>query len=241
MNLDDAVTLGFEPLIPSVHRFITHSELLKQHLKSLGAENVDCVPFASRIPSISPDKAVEINQANFVIGVFGITDIKTKHFDLIYEACADLANDFPNLRLVCVGEILNDAAEFLNQNNRRTPSWLQLNGRVGESEYWDLLAKCNMTIHVRKIRRLSLSGAVMDSLAMGTPVVCSDSILREMQIPSGLPYSESVGDLSSAADIKNVLRKMIQSKHKSQPDKLIDFARSRDYASYQRELKVALG
>jgi glycosyltransferase involved in cell wall biosynthesis len=210
-------------------------------LKSLGAEYVDCVPFASRIASVSPDKAIEVNRASFVIGVFGITDIKTKHFDLIYEACADLTTDFPNMRLVCVGEILNDAAEFLDQNDRRTPSWLQLHGRVGESEYWELLAKCNMTIHVRKIKKLSLSGAVMDSLAMGTPVVCSDSILREMQIPFGSPYSESVGDLSSAADIKNVIRKMIQSKHESQPDKLIDFARSRDYVSYLRELKVALG
>jgi FkbM family methyltransferase len=240
MNLDDAATLGFEPLIPSVHHFITHSELLKEHLKSIGVKNVDCVPFASRIPNISSDKTNQGGETDFVVGVFGITDIKTKHFDLIYEACADLATDFPNLRLVCVGEILNDAADFLDQNDRRTPAWLQLNGRVDESEYWELLAKCHLTIHVRKIKRLSLSGAVMDSLAAGTPVVCSESILNEMQIPIGLPYSVCLDNDATSTDLKHVLTEILQKRIEIRAEELVDFAKNRGNASYLRNLKAAL-
>jgi glycosyltransferase involved in cell wall biosynthesis len=241
MNLDNAVTLGFEPLIPSAHSFITHSELLKEHLKSIGAKNVDCIPFAARIPNFAPIKPDKLGEKDFIVGVFGITDLKTKHFDLIYEACAELAIEFPSMRLVCVGEMLNDAANFLDQENRRAPSWLQLKGRVNESEYWELLAKSNLTIHVRKIRRLSLSGAVMDSLAMGTPVVCSESILSEMQIPVGFPYSESLGDTCSLAELKNVIKKMIQLENGAQPDRLMEFARSRDSLSYLHELKAVFG
>lgn len=241
MNLDNAVTLGFEPLIPSAHSFITHSELLKEHLKSIGAKSIDCIPFAARIPNFVPIKPNKRDETDFVIGVFGITDLKTKHFDLIYEACAELATEFPSLRLVCVGEMLNDAANFLDLENRRAPLWLQLKGRVSESEYWELLAKSHMTIHVRKIRRLSLSGAVMDSLAMGTPVVCSESILDEMQIPVGFPYSESMGDMCNVADLKIVIKKMIQSNNEPQPDKLMDFARGRNSLTYLRELNVKLG
>jgi FkbM family methyltransferase len=241
MNLDSAATLGFAPLIPSVHRFITHSQILQEHLISVGAKNVYCIPFASRMPSIAPYKADDVSGADFVVGVFGITDIKTKHFDLIYEVCAELSKDFPNLRLICVGELMNDAMIFLDQDNRRAASWLQLNGRVEDSEYWELLARCNVTIHMRKIKRLSLSGAVMDSLAVGTPVICSESILSEMQIPVGLPYSESLGDNCSATELKSVITKMIQRERQSQPDKLMNFARSRDYVGYLRELKVALG
>jgi glycosyltransferase involved in cell wall biosynthesis len=240
MDLDHAATLGFEPLIPSAHRFITHSALLKEHLESIGANNVDCIPFASRIPNTAHAKPSGESQAEFFLGVFGITDIKTKHFDLIYNACADLATEFPNLRLVCVGELLNDAVDFLDQDNRRTQPWLQLKGRVGESEYWDLLAQCQVTIHIRKIRRLSLSGAVMDSLAMGTPVVCSESILSEMQIPVGLPFSESMGDAPGAIELKTAIRKLIQLRKESQPEKLMNFAKDRDHVSYIHELKVAL-
>jgi FkbM family methyltransferase len=240
MDLDRAVTLGFEPLIPSAHRFITHSGLLKEHLESIGAKNVDCIPFASRIPDTAPTKPSGDSQTEFFLGVFGITDIKTKHFDLIYNACAELATDFPNLRLVCVGELLNDAMDFLDQGNRRGQSWLQLKGRVGESEYWDLLAQCQMTIHVRKIRRLSLSGAVMDSLAMGTPVICSESILSEMQIPVGLPFSESMGDAPGATELKTAIRKLIELRSESQPEKLMNFAKDRGQLSYLDELKVAL-
>lgn len=241
MNLDDATTLGFEPLIPSVYRFITHSALLKEHLISIGAKDVDCIAFASRKPNIAPEKPNENSQTEFMIGVFGIIDIKTKHFDLIYEACADLVVDFPNLRLVCVGELLSDAAIFLDHDNRRAQSWLQLKGRVEEADYWKLLANCNMTIHVRKIKRLSLSGAVMDSLAMGTPIVCSESILSEMQIPIGSPYSESIGDELNIAKLKTVIKKMIHLRAESRPEKLIDFAGSRDYVNYLHDLKVALG
>jgi FkbM family methyltransferase len=240
MNLDNAVTLGFEPLIPSVHSFITHSELLKKHLTSIGAKKVDCIPFAARIPNFAPIKPNGLGETDFVVGVFGITDLKTKHFDLIYEACAELVTEFPSLRLVCVGEMLNDAANFLDQGDRRAPWWLQLKGRVSESDYWELLSKSHMTIHIRKIRRLSLSGAVMDSLTMGTPVVCSESILDEMQIPVGFPYSESMGDECSLTEIKSVIRKMIQLKNEAQPDKLMDFAKSRDSLSYLRDLKVIL-
>ena len=112
---------------------------------------------------------------------------------------------------------------------------------VDESEYWELLAKSHFTIHVRKIRRLSLSGAVMDSLAMGTPVVCSESILSEMQIPVGFPYSETIGAMCSLAELKNVIKKMIQLENEAQPEKLMEFARSRDSLSYLHELKVIFG
>jgi hypothetical protein len=122
MNLDNAVTLGFEPLIPSAHSFITHSELLKEHLKSIGAKNVDCIPLPRGYQVLYPTKPNKRDETDFVIGVFGITDLKTKHFDLIYEACAELATEFPSLRLICVGEMLNDAANFLDQENRRAPS-----------------------------------------------------------------------------------------------------------------------
>ena len=240
MNLDEAATLGFEPLIPSAHRLITHSEILKEHLKSIGGSNVECIPFASRIPEAVPNKPVEGSQSEIIVGVFGITDLKTKHFDLIYEACADLVTEFPNLRLVCVGELMNDAMNFLDQDNRRNKSWLELKGRVAESDYWELLVKSHMTIHIRKIKRLSLSGAVMDSLAMGTPVVCSESILSEMQIPVGLPYSESIGDKLDKAELESAIRKMISAGGDSNPNKLISFAKKRNYESYLYELKASL-
>ena len=240
MNLDEAASLGFEPLIPSVHRFITHSAILKEHLKSIGAKNVYCIPFASRNPNMTNMKSSQEDQTDFVIGVFGITDIKTKHFDLIYEACSELAVAFPNIRLVCVGELLNDAANFLDQNSRRNASWLYLKGRVEESEYWELLTKCHITIHIRKIKKLSLSGAVMDSLTVGTPVICSESILSEMQIPLGLPYSVCVGNDSTSTDLKNVLTELIQQKLMIGAEELVDFAKSRDNGSYIRKLKAAL-
>jgi hypothetical protein len=240
MNLDEATSLGFEPLIPSVHNFITHSAILKEHLKSIGAKNVDCIPFASRIPTSTNVKSTRENENDFVIGVFGITDIRTKHFDFIYEACADLVVAFPNMRLVCVGELLNDAASFLDQSNRRDASWLQLKGRVEESEYWELLAKCHVTIHIRKIKKLSLSGAVMDSFAVGTPVVCSESILNEMQIPIGLPYSVCVDNDATSTDLKNVLTEILQQRIEIRAEGLVDFAKSRGNASYIRKLKAAL-
>jgi glycosyltransferase involved in cell wall biosynthesis len=241
MNLDTASTLGFEPLLPSVYHFITHSELLKSHLKSIGASNVDSIPFASRMPSSLPVKLREQTETDFIIGIFGITDIQTKHFDLIYEACAQLFTEFPNLRLISVGEILNDASSFLDQENRRATSWLQLKGRVIESEYWDLLGSCHMTIHIRRIKRLSLSGAVMDSLAMGTPVVCSESILNEMQIPLGPPYSLSIGDEIESVAIMDAIRKMIQLKNEFKRDELIAFAKSRGNFNYTHQLKDILG
>jgi hypothetical protein len=52
--------------------------------------------------------------------------------------------------------------------------------------------------------------------------------LSEMQIPVGFPYSESMGDTCSVVDLKNAIRKMIQSNNEPQPDKLMDFARSRN-------------
>ena len=240
MNLDDAKTLGFEPLIPSVHLFITHSTMLNEHLKSIGAKKVDYVPFASRIPNITPLKPKWNGQSEFVIGVFGRMDIKTKHFDMIYQACEDLVVDFPNLRLVCVGELLTDSNNFLDEDNRRNRSWLQLKGKVEDSEYWETLANCNMTIHVRKIKRLNLSGAVMDSLAVGTPVLCSETILSEMQIPLGLPFSDSIKNDATLAELKTVIKKMIQLKAESHPETLMNFAKSRDNVSYIQELKLAL-
>ena len=210
-------------------------------MNSIGAKNVDCIPFASRIPNISTEKTHRNSQNEFVIGVFGITDIKTKHFDLIYDACADLVANFPSLQLICVGELLNDAAHFLDQNDRRAATWLQLKGRVGELEYWELLAKCHMTIHVRKIKRLSLSGAVMDSLAMGVPIVCSESILSEMQIPRGLPFSEPLSDAPDLMEVKKVITRMIQSRTELQRDELFTFAKNRDNFNYLRKLKTILG
>jgi hypothetical protein len=61
-----------------------------------------------------------------------------------------------------------------------------------------------------------------------------------MQIPVGLPFSESMGDAPDAIELKTAIRKLIQLRNESQPEKLMNFAKDRDHVSYIHELKVAL-
>jgi FkbM family methyltransferase len=241
INLDASSTLGFEPLVPSVHRFITHSSILRDHLLSIGSQSSTCVPFAARLPEKLSSFIENKTKETLTLGVFGITDISTKHFDLIFDACADLVKEFPLLKLIVVGETLNDVDTFLSKNGRRQVPWINIFGRVNEEQYWNLLSTCTMTIHVRKVKMLSLSGAVIDSLVAGTPVVCSEAILDEMQIPSGLPFSVPVRGKLTLDNLREQIRCGILSVNQEEFKSLSSFAENRSPQSYLKSIKVAIG
>jgi hypothetical protein len=174
----------FNPFVKTSNKIFVHSKALGKKLEIAGAKQVTVLPYAS-----SPQTSESVNPSDrnasetFRLGVFGITDCRTKLFDRILSSVEDVARSGYKIKLVVVGELLNDAEKCLADAPSFVKNIVEPKGRVSEQEYWKLLRGVNATIHIRREGKLSLSGALIDSIDAETPVLVSENLATDMDIP----------------------------------------------------------
>jgi glycosyltransferase involved in cell wall biosynthesis len=236
-DIDSAKTLGFEPFRKVVSRAIVHSKNLETHLLKVGYEQVEYLRFSSFKPNSG--ETISARKHTSSVGVFGAIDVGTKMFDTIVLACIEARKALPDLKLIIVGELLGDSRAFLEKKGLINSSWINIVGRVNEADYLHYLDHVQGSIHIRRKKALSLSGAVIDSLQRGTPVVASSNLIADMELPENSPFCISVSVNPKPVELADAICRLLNLN--SQHDDIRRLVEDRGPGKYLEAFNNAVG
>lgn len=207
---DGLPDLGYGRIAERAEVLFVHSPDLAQRVaQETGVESV-VLPFSPyRLPAAGWKRPIR-NGDVITVATFGSVTSVFKRHDLVIEALAWLVQWGFEAKLVCVGEA--NAAEWRHANDCATrlglAERLTITGRVSDDEYRSWLERVDVAVQVRNSELLGLSGAVVDAIAYGAPVVTTDAAARTVvgapgvtSIPNHFSSYQLAAGIVSALDV----------------------------------------
>jgi glycosyltransferase involved in cell wall biosynthesis len=196
--LDDTPDLGFRGIAAHAHPLVVHSTSLAKRLAEETGANAVAVPFVPfRFPSSPPERK---RGAVLTIASFGEVSATHKRHDLLVEMMAWLRQWRVAARLVFVGAVPSAERAALDSlaADLGVRSMVEYTGRCDSARYESWLMSSDVTVHVRSSGLMTLSGAVLESLAFGIPSVTTRSMAAEV---GEIDYVGTVPDRFSSFDL----------------------------------------
>lgn len=216
-RLNHEITMRY--LVPRVRNVITISSYLNNHYKKLGCETVLIPPTIDTMHFLTPDKTH--TNSLITIGYTGSPG-KKDLFDVYLEAFLRIDPLGERFKLNIAGlsdsDILNYPA-MKKRSVKKLPSVINNFGNLSHADAIKLIGECDFSILLRPPNRgahAAFSTKVVESMVMGTPVICnltsdlhkyiqdgiSGIICKDHQVESLIETLHKVRNLSSQGILK---------------------------------------
>lgn len=208
IDLDGAPDTCYGEIVEQAEPLFVHSTLLARMIKAESGRDVVQLPFCPyRLPVGVPHSNRSAGRRTVV--TFGEISIVLKRHDLVVEMLAWLRQWDEDVELVVVGagtdleiETLNDMAADAGVADRFT-----ITGRVDEAGYRHWLEEADAAVQVRNTALLSLSGAILDAIAFGVPVVVTQSAADELpDAPNVIAVPTHFSSMQLASAVSSALQ-----------------------------------
>jgi glycosyltransferase involved in cell wall biosynthesis len=163
-------------LVPKVKNVITISSFLDTHFKTVGCETV-CVPPTLDTRKLNCDrnlKSDNILQLGYT-GTPGNKDLFNNYLEALLQTDPEGKRFRFNIAGLTDEEILNYPA-MKERNIIEVPVMINSIGKVSQADAIELIRKSDFSILLRYPRRYAQAGfptKVVESMAVGTPVICN--------------------------------------------------------------------
>jgi FkbM family methyltransferase len=241
IEIDELPNLGYAEIARDANPMFVHSSLLADRVRSETGVNPIVLPFCPyRLPRESDPPRRRPPGSRLQLASFGEISITFKRHDLMVEMLSWLRLWGHSVHLVFVGggdqreiEYLEELAESLDVGDL-----ISFTGYLGESEYRTWLTEVDAAVQVRSSALLSLSGAVVDVVAFGIPLVTTVSIRREIvNAPGVFTVPDTFGSYQLACA---ALEALDRGAEESISDERRAFLAERSAVAYADQLAAAL-
>ena len=238
INPDDLPNLGYAELAANADPLMVHSQALADRVAEETGVKPVVLPFCPyRLPPPDFRRAARSNSV-ITVGSFGAVSSVFKRHDLIIEAMGWLTQWGHDVRLVFVGDatatearLVDSLAESVGFRDRMT-----ITGRVDDAEYRHWLTEVDVAIQVRNSALLTLSGAIVDAIGYGVPVVASEAAKL---VVDGAPNVTAIPNEFSSYHLASGVERALELDDDSE-DRRRAFLEERSPENYSRLLAEAL-
>lgn len=208
IDLDGAPDTCYGEIIEQAEPLFVHSTLLARMIKAESGRDVVQLPFCPyRLPVGTPGSNRPGGRRTVV--TFGEISIALKRHDLVVEMLAWLRQWGEDVELVVVGAGTELEVTTLEEmaNDAGVGDRFTITGRVDEAGYRHWLAEADAAVQVRNTALLSLSGAILDAIAFGVPLVVTQSAAEELpDAPNVVAVPNHFSSMQLASAVSSALQ-----------------------------------
>ncbi|MCB0965403.1 MAG: FkbM family methyltransferase [Ilumatobacter sp.] len=183
VDLDGAPDSCYGEIAEWARPLFVHSDRLAARLSAETGHDVLALPFCPlRVPSAEEIRREPRRRGTRRIVTFGSVSVALKRCDLVVEMLGWLRQWGADVELVMVGEGSEQELALIDRLavESGVADRVTVTGRVDDDEYRRWLVEADLAVQVRNSGLQTNSGAAMDAVAFGVPLVTTESMRTDL-------------------------------------------------------------